>query len=293
MSAGCPRKHIEDLFETGLLSRITRQTAPVLHIFHQTEHRPDRVTISTHFKGEWISEMLLKFDFLKFGFQDGDQLFGSFLYEAPPNELIKSKFALLLQYLLKLFAATCGTKFIRQLQSVQLSKHLSEAFGRNKFVHLNLPLYFLLANLLIWRHLRLDLNLERVPVFVLDVRTWPKTLKFAVNHNTHLGTQRFCFLHRVSGEHNGRLLSESWNVRYDGPHESLGLRVHSSWRLIKEDDRWITNQGNGTHQLPLVASWELSRIYMFVILQIHLRNLFLNQLLAVVASHALNRCINF
>ena len=74
----------------------------------------------------------------------------------------------------------------------------------------------------------------------------------------------------------------------DSPHEAASFRVHTSRRLIEQDDRWATNDGNGDGQLSLVASGECTSHLLSVICQVELLNGTFNKLCSTFGRNSLD-----
>lgn len=98
-----------------------------------------------------------------------------------------------------------------------------------------------LSNVLPFEGLQFHLNLKALAVFVLDMLRSSDALEISFDHNAQSRRQGFSFFHRVGSEDDScvfLLCCYSWD---DPPHESSRLRVHSSRRLIEEDNARVSD----------------------------------------------------
>ena len=64
----------------------------------------------------------------------------------------------------------------------------------------------------------------------------------ALDHDTHLGAERFSLLHRVRRQDDCRCLVAG-DLTDNSPHESTRFGVHARRGLVKQDDRRTAHDG--------------------------------------------------
>ena len=95
----------------------------------------------------------------------------------------------------------------------------------------------------------------------------------------------------MRGENDCAALSERGYLRDDGPHEALCLRVHSRRGLIEEDDRRVTNKCHCDRELSLVATTKFFSTNVAEVLQVHLLDLALDDLVSQFRYNALDSSV--
>ena len=58
----------------------------------------------------------------------------------------------------------------------------------------------------------------------------------------------------MRSEDDGTLFVALRDLLDNGPHEATSLRIHACGRLVKKDDRRVTDNGDGDGQLSLVTT---------------------------------------
>ena len=117
--------------------------------------------------------------------------------------------------------------------------------------------------------LNLDFDFIANSELILDVlRTSHAAEDSTTDHDSHLGSQGFCFFHRVRRQNDCRFLVTLGDLFDNLPHEATSFGIHSSRRLIQQNDGRVTNEGHSDRKLPLVTSTESASKLVSVVLEI-------------------------
>ena len=81
------------------------------------------------------------------------------------------------------------------------------------------------------------------------------------------------------------------DLLHDLPHEASGLGVHASRWLIKQNDRWVTDQCHCHRKLSLVTTAQSSSELIPVILQIEITDGLFDDSWNLVRANALSQSV--
>lgn len=103
----------------------------------------------------------------------------------------------------------------------------------------------------------LDLKLIASGELVLNVlRASEAAEDSTTDHDSHLGRQSLCLFHRMSSQDDGALLVTLRDFLDYRPHETASFWVHTSRGLIKQHNRWVSNDGDSHGKFALVSARE-------------------------------------
>ena len=95
----------------------------------------------------------------------------------------------------------------------------------------------------------------------------------------------------MCSEDNGGFLVTLGDFLHDLPHESPRFWVHTCTRLVKKDDRWVTDQGHRYRKLSLVSSAECASELVSVVLQVEVADRLLDDTTDLVCANTLDQCV--
>jgi len=230
--------------------------------------------------------MFNELKFFKSPLQTWNYLVAVALNVLPAHQLIDLNLVILLQLAIESVTLSTGADLVFQILVSQLSHHSYEPCTIN-WVLCNSRSLLELCNFCLIRWANLDFDLEAQTIFVFNMLTGSKTAELTIYHDAHFCAECFSLLHRVCCQNNHALFAQRGNVWDHSPHISLRLRVNTRARFIQEHNRWVSDKSDCALKLALIATREISCIYMLEVRQVHLFYLLFDQLGFVISAHTL------
>lgn len=206
---------LENLFKCSLPDRVLWNIIILLHLFYQSEYRPDRLILLRKSDLGIITELLKQINL----FKNKAKLV---------DAVIEVEFAVKT-------ACVCIRSWGLSLIRLYHLFYLIVEFRLGEidfFGGWNSKFWSDWLNFTLLKRFNLNFNYEACSELVLNVLWASKALEnTTLDHNAHFGAECLRFIHAMSSQNNSAGLSLRDTSHYS-PHESTGFGIHARWRLI-------------------------------------------------------------